>query len=87
MSAKGKASYVCETRIKGTRKKVRKKIGLVDLLPLDGARQEARGLLLKATQGFDIRFEADQLEEMPLTIGKAVSDYISAKRHKLAPSS
>ncbi|MDG1340274.1 MAG: site-specific integrase [Paracoccaceae bacterium] len=86
VSAKGKASYVCETRIKGTRKKVRKKIGLVDLLPLDGARQEARGLLLKATQGFDIRFEADRLEEMPLTIGKAVSDYISAKRHKLAPS-
>ena len=86
VSAKGRASFVCETRIKGTRKKVRKKIGLVDLLPLDDARQEARSLLLKASQGLDIRFEVDVLEEMPLTIGKAVSDYISAKRHKLAPS-
>ena len=54
VSAKGKASYVCETRIRGTSKKVRKKIGLVDLLPLDDARQEARSLLLKASQGFDI---------------------------------
>lgn len=86
VSAKGRASFVCETRIKGTGKKVRKKIGLVDLLPLDDARQEARSLLLKASQGLDIRFEVDVLEEMPLTIGKAVSDYISAKRHKLAPS-
>ena len=86
VSAKGKASYVCETRIRGTSKKVRKKIGLVDLLPLDDARQEARSLLLKASQGFDIRFKTDQLAEMPLTIGKAVRDYISAKRHKLAAS-
>jgi len=83
VSAKGKATYVCETRIKGTRKKVRKQIGLVDLLPLDDARQEARSLLFKASKGLDIRFEFDQLEERPLTIGKAVDDYISAKRNKL----
>ena len=70
VSAKGRASFVSETRIKGTRKKVRKKIRLVDLLPLDDARQEARSLLLKASQGLDIRFEAHVLEEMPLTIGK-----------------
>jgi len=86
VSAKGKASYVCETRIRGTGKKVRRKIGSIDLMPLDDARQDARGLLLKASQGFDIRFEADALEEMPLTIGQAVRDYIDAKRHKLAAS-
>ena len=86
VSAKGKATYVCETRIKGTAKKVRTKIGLVDLLPLEEARQSARAMLLQASQGIDPRFEAGVVQDGPASVGQAVNDYIEAKRHKLAAS-
>ena len=76
VSAKGKATYVCEARIKGTTKKVRTKIGLVDLLPLEEARQSARAMLLQASQGVDPRFEAGVVQDGPASVGQAVNDYI-----------
>jgi integrase len=86
VSAKGKASYVCETRIKGTARKVRCKIGSIDLMPLEEARLNARTMLLQASKGVDPRFEASVAEDGPATVGQSVSDYIEAKRHKLAAS-
>jgi hypothetical protein len=86
VSAKGKSSYVCETRIKGTARKVRCKIGSIDLMPLEEARLNARTMLLQASKGVDPRFEASLAEGGPATVGQAVSDYIEAKRHKLAAS-
>jgi integrase len=86
VSAKGKASYVCETRIKGTGRKVRQKIGSVDLMHLDDARSDARSMLLQAFKGVDPRFDKQEVEQAPKTVGQAVTDYIEAKRHKLAAS-
>ena len=86
VSAKGKSSYVFETRIKGTGRKVRRKIGSVDLLPLDDARANAKITLLKASQGVDPRFEMEVQDNAPKTVGQAVTDYIEAKRRKLAAS-
>ena len=53
VTAKGKASYFAEARVKGGRT-VRKNIADVDLLPLDDARNEARAMLLQLKQGVDL---------------------------------
>jgi hypothetical protein len=65
VSAKGRASYVCEARIKGIGRKFRQKIGSVDLIPLDDARSDARSMLLQAFKGIDPRFEEQEVEQGP----------------------
>ena len=53
VTAKGKASYFVEARVKQGRT-VRKQIADVDLMPLDDARNEARAKLLQLKRGVDI---------------------------------
>jgi hypothetical protein len=69
VSAKGKATYFVETRVKGTRKNVRTQLGNVDHLTLDDARTEARHLLAQAAKGNDPRFRAEPDEVVPESLG------------------
>lgn len=86
VSAKGKATYIVETRVKGTAKNVRRQIGGVALMPLDEARLEARRLLLEAYRGKDIRFSTDDEEALPETLGAALDEFVRTKKHRLSPS-
>jgi hypothetical protein len=43
-------------------------------------------MLLQAFKGVDPRFDKQEVEQAPKTVGQAVTDYIEAKRHKLAAS-
>lgn len=86
VTAKGKATYFVETRIKGRGNVVRKQLGQVDLLPLQDARQEARKYLLEAKRGTDIRFSDQEEEVLPDTLGAALEAHLQAKRHSLTTS-
>lgn len=86
VSAKGKATYVVETRIKGLAKVVRKQLGSVDHLPLHEAQQAARKHLLEAKRGTDIRFNAHEEDPLPDTLGEALNDHLKAKQNTLRPS-
>ena len=85
-SAKGKFSYFVETRVKGSGKTRRVQLGNVDHVSLDDARQEARKLLMEAKRGTDIRFQQEEEETVPETLGAALDEFFTAKQHKLAPS-
>jgi integrase len=86
VSAKGKASYFVETRLKGGGRTVRTHLGNVDHLPLDDAKQEAKKLLLDAKRGTDIRFRHEDDEPTPETLTAAIREFTVAKRHTLAAS-
>lgn len=86
VTAKGKATYFVETRIKGRGNVVRKQLGSIDHLPLLDARQEARKHLLEAKRGTDIRFTGQEEEPLPDTLGAALTAHIQAKRNTLSPA-
>ncbi|WP_217810186.1 tyrosine-type recombinase/integrase [Salibaculum griseiflavum] len=86
VTAKGKASYFVETRIRGLNKVIRKQLGSVDHLPLEDARQEARKHLLEAKRGKDIRFSDQEDEPLPDTLGAALESHLKAKQHSMRPS-
>jgi integrase len=86
VSAKGKATYCVEKRIKGQRSAKHIRVGDVDLVPLVDARAEAKKLLLQASQGVDPRFQADREEPAPETLSGALKTYLSVKRHTLRES-
>lgn len=86
VSAKGKASYFVESRVKGRNKVVRLQIGSVDHLPLDDARQEARKHLLEAKRGTDIRFLDQEEDPLPDTLGAALESHLRAKQHVMRQS-
>ena len=69
VSAKGKASYFVEIRIKGRRSATRKKIGSVDLISLSDAQAEAKAMLGDAAKGIDFRYSAQEEEIAPETVG------------------
>ena len=85
-SAKGKFSYFVETRVKGSGKGRRVQLGNVDHISLEDARQEARKLLMEAKRGTDIRFQQEEDEVVPETLGAALEEFYAAKKHKLAHS-
>ncbi|MHA6326792.1 tyrosine-type recombinase/integrase [Roseivivax sp. CAU 1753] len=87
VTAKGKATYIVETRVKGLNKTVRKHLGPVDLQPLAEAQQEARALLLEAKRGVDIRFlDDDDDDVVPDTLGEALEEHLKRKSNSLAAS-
>jgi len=86
VSAKGKATYCVEKRIKGQRSAKRIRIGDVDLVPLVDARAEAKKLLLQASTGVDPRFQADKEEPAPETLSGALETYLTLRKHKLKES-
>ena len=83
VSAKGKASYFVETRIKGRRSATRKKIGSIDIISLSDAQAEAKALLADAAKGIDFRYAAQEEEVAPETVGYAIEQHLNEKRHSL----
>ena len=73
VSAKGKASYFVEIRIKGRKSATRKKIGSVDLISLSDAQAEAKAMLGDAAKGIDFRYSAQEEEIKPETVGYALA--------------
>jgi len=86
VSAKGKASYFVEIRIKGRRSATRKKIGSVDLISLSDAQAEAKAMLGDAAKGIDFRYSAQEEEIKPETVGYALKQHLTEKRHSLRDS-
>jgi integrase len=86
VSAKGKASYFVEIRIKGRRSATRKKIGSVDLISLSDAQAEAKAMLGDAAKGIDFRYSAQEEEIRPETVGYALEQHLTEKRHSLRDS-
>lgn len=83
VSAKGKASYFIETRIKGRRSATRKKLGSVDLMSLSEAQALAKALLGDAAKGVDFRYAPNDKEFIPDTVGYALEQHLKEKRHSL----
>ncbi|MDA8714118.1 Arm DNA-binding domain-containing protein [Planktomarina temperata] len=77
VSAKGKASYFVEIRIRGRRSATRKKIGSVDLISLSDAQAEAKAMLGDAAKGIDFRYSAQEEEIKPETVGFALEQLMS----------
>ena len=86
VSAKGKASYFVEIRIRGRRSATRKKIGSVDLISLSDAQAEAKAMLGDAAKGIDFRYFAQEEEIKPETVGFALEQHLTEKRHSLRDS-
>ena len=83
VSAKGKASYFVETRIKGQRSATRKKVGSVDILSQADAQAEAKAFLGDAAKGIDLRYTVQEEEARPETVGYALKQQLNEKRHSL----
>jgi integrase len=83
VSAKGKASYFVETRIKGQRSAARKKIGSVDILSLADAQAEAKAFSGDAAKGIDFCYTVQEEEARPETVGYALEQHLNEKRHSL----
>ena len=83
VSAKGKASYFIETRIKGRRSATRRKLSSVDLMSLSEAQALAKALLGDAAKGVDFRYASDDEEIVPDTVGYALEQHLKEKRHSL----
>ncbi|MEO9575794.1 MAG: integrase family protein [Tateyamaria sp.] len=78
VTAKGKASYFVEGRIKGGRT-VRKAIGSVDHIALDQAKTDAKGMLYRLSKGIDISKERSTpapLSVEPDTLQDALDKYL-----------
>ncbi|WP_417605094.1 tyrosine-type recombinase/integrase [Primorskyibacter flagellatus] len=86
VSAKGKATFCVEKRIKGQASAKRIRIGDVDLVPLVDARQEAKRILLQASQGFDPRHAQVDEDPLPETLLGALQAYTNIKQHSLKAS-
>ena len=87
VSAKGKASYFVETRIKGQRSATRKKVGSVDILSQADAQAEAKAFLGDAAKGIDLRYTVQEEEARPETVGYALKQQLHEKRHSLKENS
>ena len=83
VSAKGKASYFIETRIKGRRSATRKKLGSVDLMSLSEAQALAKALLGDAAKGVDFRYDPNDKDIIPDTVGYALEQHLKEKRYSL----
>jgi len=81
VTAKGKASYFAEKRVRGGRT-VRKQIGDVSLLSLKEAKQEAQELLLRLAKGEDV-VKTAVIEAAPHnSLAKSLDRYITIRTAK-----
>lgn len=78
ITAKGKASYIVEARVRGGRV-VRHTIGDVDHIDLDDARSEARGKLHRLKKGVDVSKERKATPPAPDSLSDVFDQYLSVR--------
>ena len=79
VTAKGKATFIVETRIKGKASAVRYSIGDVNDYTVKDAREEAHLIIANARRGYDSRYTRDDKSPKTHSLRYHLEDYLKKK--------